>query len=988
MALDAAGNLFIVTVDNRVRKVAAGTGTITTVAGNGGFGYNGDNGPAINATLFDSQGIALDGAGNLYIADTNNNIIREVNAKSGIITTVAGTPPTTQFGGSSSGGYSGDGGPATSAKLNIPVGIAIDGAGNLYIADDQNDVIRKVTASIGIITTVAGKYPPYSYSWGGDGDSATEAHFYNPSSVSVDSTGNLYITEEWSKIREVTVSGVTPTTVTAAPLFSVSAGSYASPQTVTLTDPTPGAAIYVTLNGAAPTTLAAGYHGPINVTGAVTIQAIAVAPGDLPSEPVSAAYTITAPPTAVISTVAGNGTQGLPDTGAGGPATSAEIGAPQAVALDASGNLYFSDNDNNVVWMVSASTGIISIVAGNGTRGYYGDNGPATSAQLESIGGLAVDSAGNLFISDTNDDVVREVAATTGVINTIAGTWGRNICIGNTFFPTCQFGDGGPAASAILAYPEGLAVDSAGNLYIADTSHYVVRKITASTGIITTVAGNQTEEYSGDGGPATSAGLLDVETLAVDSADNLYISSINTGRIRKVTASTGMITTVAGIGNINGNSGDGGLAIKAEIYPEGIAVDAAGNLYLSSGDDAVREVSASTGIITTVAGNGYYGTGGDGGSATAAGLEAPQGIAVDVLGNLYIADEGSYRIREVTYPGKTTSAPTFSPAAGSFTAVQTVYLTDATAGASIYYTTDGTTPTTSSTLYTSAGITVSASETINAIATASGYAPSAVASAAYVITLPQNPAPIIDSLAPAYASAGGAAFTLTVTGSNFINGSTVYWGTTALATTFGSASQLTAAVTAAEIAGAGQAAITVKTPAPGGGASNGLEFEIDSAGSTSTAPTITVVVSAVSAGSPASYTVSLPSTVESATVSCLNLPAGAACSYAAGTLTITTGSSTPKGTYKVTVIFTETVSGAAAGWILLPFLLLPLVLMRRRLMGRGAWMRACLGLILLAGAACCATGCGGGGGSTSGGGGGGSQTHQVVSSSTVTLTVQ
>ncbi|HEY1256458.1 MAG TPA: FG-GAP-like repeat-containing protein, partial [Terracidiphilus sp.] len=183
VALDAAGNLFIVTVDDRVRKVAAGTGTITTFAGNGGFGYNGDNGPAINATLFGSQGIALDGAGNLYIADTNNNIIREVNAKSGIITTVAGTPPTTQFGGSSIGGYSGDGGPATSAKLNIPVGIAIDGAGNLYIVDAQNDVIRKVTASIGIITTVAGKYPPYNFSWGGDGDSATEAHFYNPSSV-------------------------------------------------------------------------------------------------------------------------------------------------------------------------------------------------------------------------------------------------------------------------------------------------------------------------------------------------------------------------------------------------------------------------------------------------------------------------------------------------------------------------------------------------------------------------------------------------------------------------------------------------------------------------------------------------------------------------------------------------------------------------------------------------------------------------------------
>jgi hypothetical protein len=168
-----------------------------------------------------------------------------------------------------------------------------------------------------------------------------------------------------------------------------------------------------------------------------------------------------------------------------------------------------------------------------------------------------------------------------------------------------------------------------------------------------------------------------------------------------------------------------------------------------------------------------------------------------------------------------------------------------------------------------------------------------------------------------------------------------------------------------------------------------LQFEVDSVGSGSTAPTITVVTATVTAGSPASYTVTLPSTVESATVSCLNLPTGAACSYASGTLTITTTSSTPKGTYKITVIFTETVSGAASSWILLPILLLPLMILRKRLAARGAWVTACLGLVLLAAGGIAVVGCGGGGG------GGGSQppppppqTHQVVSSGVVTITIQ
>ena len=341
------------------------------------------------------------------------------------------------------------------------------------------------------------------------------------------------------------------------------------------------------------------------------------------------------------------------------------------------------------------------------------------------------------------------------------------------------------------------------------------------------------------------------------------------------------------------------------------------------------------------------------------------------------------------------ATPNFSVAAGAYTAAQTVILSDATAAATIYYTTDGSTPTTSSTVY-SGPITVSSTETLEAMATASGYLGSAVATAAYTVSISANPVPFIGSISPASASAGGAAFTLTVNGLQFSSNSTVYWGTTALATTYVSATQLAAQVTAADVAAGDTAfAITVQTPTPGGGPSAALSFQVDSTDSTATPPAFTSTTAIVASGSPASYPVTLPSTVTTSTVSCLNLPPGASCSYSAttNTVTITTSPTTPAGTYQVTVVFNETVSGASTSWILLPILLLPLVFLRRRMAARGVWVTACLGLVLLAGAVLC-TGCGGGGGgggSTGGGGGGGgggTQTHQVTSSGVVTLTVQ
>lgn len=1046
LAVDAKGNLYLAEeAANTVREVTAATGTINTIAGTGSFGYSGDGGPALQATFNQPDGLAFDTDGNLYIADGNNNVIREVNKASGNISTVAGNG----FGAGkySGGGFSGDGGSATSAELNSPQGVALDGANNLYIVDQTNQRVRKVSRSTGIITTVAGDGSECN-SLSGDGGPATSAALCRPWGVASDKSGNLFVTDAFDEIHEVTAPATPPTATAATPVFSVAPGNYSGSQVVTVSDSTPGAQIYITMDGTAATTLGQGFNGPINVNGNVTIGAIAAAPGFLPSAATSASYTITTPPTLLIDTVAGNGQIGF--SGQGGSALQAQIGFPNSVALDHSGNLFISDGQNNVVWMVSAETGVISIYAGDGSLGFSGDNGLATSAMLSDPEGLAVDSAGDLYIADTYNSRIREVSAGTGIITTVAG----NGLIGSPG----NLGDGGPATSAFLAYPDGVALDASGNLYIADTGDNVVRKVTASTGIISTVAGTGFDGSAGDGGPATSASIAEPVALAFDPGGNLYIATPQSGQVRKVAASTGMVSTVAGNGS-PGGTGDGSPAIKAEVDPEGIAVDAAGNLYLANSPNTIRKVDAQTGVISRYAGNGYSGSSGDGGSATVASLCNPDGIAFDDSGSLYIADQCNYRVREVTSP-KPAATPVISLASGTYKGAQSVTISDATSNAVIFYTTDGSTPSTGSNEYSGA-VTVSATETLKAIAVAPGFAESAMATAAYVImpgpamptiiwatpapinygtplsstqldataSVPgtfsysppagtvlsvgqhtlgvtftpndttdyttatasvtlvvnaSNPVPVVASLSPAYVAAGGSAFTLSVGGSGFQSSSTVNWGTTALSTQFVSATQLTAQVTASEIANAGTASLAVQTPAPGGGTSNAVLFEIDSAPAGSTPPSFTTKSITVTAGNSASYPVTLPSSATNVSVNCLNLPTGAACSYSSGSgaVTITTSSATPKGTYQITVVFTETLPGAAAAGILLPFLLLPVLYFRKRF-ARGKWLVA--GIVLaVATVAIYGTGCGGGSSTPPPP----PQTHQVTSSGSVTLIIQ
>jgi uncharacterized protein (TIGR03437 family) len=669
LAVDAQGNVYASdSEDNIVVRISPG-GVLTVVAGNGNFGFSGDGGPATTASLASPYGLAVDSAGALYIADESNNRIRKVSG--GTITTVAG--------GGNQG--LGDGGPATSASLSLPLGVAVDSAGNLYIADWGDDRIRKVSG--GTITTFAGG----GNQGLGDGGPATSASLALPAGVAVDLAGNVYIADSYnSRIRKVSGGTIATVAGNGAPGFSGDGGpatgaSLFYPFGVAV-DSSGNLYIFDTFNerirkvsaGTIATVAGNGFAGYSGDGGPATSAELNLAGGSFNGGVgVDSAGNLYIADTfnqrirkvsgGTITTVAGNGNGGF--SGDGGPATNASLFAPSGVAVDSVGNLYIADTSNNRIRKLSGGT--ITTVAGNGNQGFSGDGGPATSASLYTPSGVAVDLAGSLYIADSGNSRIRKVSGET--ITTVAG---NGSC--------CFSGDGGPATSASLADPSAVAVDSAGNLYIADTTNYRIRKV--SGGTITTVAGNGTFGFSGDGGPATGASLNWPVGVAVDSAGDLYIADEFNNRIRKV--SGGTITTVAGNGTCC-FSGDGGPATSASLSdPEGVGVDSAGDLYIADSVNwRVRKVSGGT--IATVAGNGNQGFSGDGGPATGASLNLPVAVALDSAGNLYIADNGNNRIREVlagavSYQVAPASLSFSGIAGGNAPVTQTINLSSSIAG--------------------------------------------------------------------------------------------------------------------------------------------------------------------------------------------------------------------------------------------------------------------------------------------------------------------
>jgi sugar lactone lactonase YvrE len=555
MAMDSKGALYVSdTINNRVFKVAGGVATIC--AGTGEPGWSGDGSLATAGQLNNPMGLAVDSSDDLFIADTHNNRIREILATNSYIYTISGT---------GTPAYSGDESDAASATLNNPIGLAIDSSDNLYIADSGNFVIRivwkashvsatdsTVTVRANVIETLIG-----SGTWGlsYDGTSSTTVWLGTPAALAADSSGNIYFSDVDHQ-RVMVMSNTVVTTVAGG-----------------------GAAI--------------GDNGPAANAQLVMPFGVATdAKGNVYSLDM-ARNGVRKVSGGVITTVAGNGIFG----GAGdyGPAASAQLAAA-GIASDAAGNLFFAAPGNyyakpNGGRVRRTNGGNMFTAAGTGQIGYDGDGGLANNAQLDHPMGVAVDGAGNLYIADTYNYVVRRVSAQDQSINTIAGS--------NT---PGYSGDNGAATSAQIGRPFRIAVDTAGNTYIADFDNAVIRMVNAASGIITTIAGIGTAGYSGDGGPAANAQIDRPSALAVNAAGDLFFFDLGNSVLRKVSVSDGLITTVAGNG-IRGRSGDNGPALDAELGRSfGIAVDASGRIYLSDVDNGLlRVLTISTPGTTSTA---------------------------------------------------------------------------------------------------------------------------------------------------------------------------------------------------------------------------------------------------------------------------------------------------------------------------------------------------------------------------------------------------
>ena len=578
--VDSVGNLFIADlVNSRVRKVDT-NGVITTVAGNGTAGYSGDNGAATNAEIsnFSNLGLCVDAFGNLFIADAQNNRIRKV-ATNGIITTVVGT---------GSSGFFGDNGSATSATINNPMGVAVDSSNNLYIADSGNNRIRKVNAS-GIITTFAGTG---TSGYSGDGGAATSAKINNPAGVVVDAAHNLFIVDTGNQcVRKIGTNNIINTVAGNGTNGFSGDGGVAT--NANLFNPQ-----NVSVDGIGNLFIADSINNRIRKVGT----------------------------NGIISTMAG---WIVNDTNF---ATNVTFNIAIGIASDSVGNIYIADSYNNRIRELGTN-GIVSTVAGNGIASYSGDGGVATNASFRNIWSVTVDSVGNIFIPDRLNNRVRKVD-TNGIVSTITGN-------GTSSFS----GDGGAATNATVSAPLAVTCDSVGNLFFVGNSR--VRKVDTS-GIIATVAGNGSIGYSGDGGAATNAKLFSPFAVSVDSIGNLFIDDQANFRIRKVDTN-GIISTVAGNGTA-GYSGDGGVATNANLNNLwGVTADSIGNIFIAdTSSQRIRKVGTN-GIITTVAGNGVQGFAGDGSSGKNASLSSPRGLAMDGAGNLYVMDTGNNRVRKVSY---------------------------------------------------------------------------------------------------------------------------------------------------------------------------------------------------------------------------------------------------------------------------------------------------------------------------------------------------
>jgi uncharacterized protein (TIGR03437 family) len=566
LAVDNAGNVYVAdAASNRVRIIAP-DGSIQTFAGIGTAGFAGDGGPAAAAQLNQPYGLALDLAGNLYIADFGNARVRKVSTD-GTIQTVAG-------GGTFAATSQGQGGPATSALLMQPRNVRMDANGSLYISDFGANQVYSVSSN-GTLTLVAGTGVA---GFSGDGSSALLAQINAPAGLAIDSTGALYFADSGNNCVRKVYSGVMITV-------------FNTPGPTGLAFDSTGTTLYVA---------ASGYFGTVSQQIPSIPSAVDVAVdhlGDLFTT--SGAFVLELPAggtvtTGLVTTIAGNGAS--PNFGGdNGPATAAELYSPSSVVMDSSGNWYIADTSNNRIRKVTPA-GVISTIAGTGTAGATGDNGPATAALLNAPRGLAIDIFGNLYVADSGNNEVRKITPA-GLITQVAAT---------------------------LNNPLSVATDAQGSVYIADSGDNQIVKVTA-TGTTT-------------GTTSILASIDGPQAVAVDSSGNVLVA--DSTQIWTITPA-GVATSL----------------IAALQSPSGIAVASDGSLLIAEpGANLILQWTAS-GSLATIAGTGTAGFTGDGGPALSAELNGPAGIGIGANGTLWLADTGNNRIRSLTPSVAPVTAP-------------------------------------------------------------------------------------------------------------------------------------------------------------------------------------------------------------------------------------------------------------------------------------------------------------------------------------------
>ena len=644
IAADRFGTVYVAdTMNNKIRKITP-MGVVTTLAGGGmNMGPNmGQDGTGSAASFSNPQGIAVDGNGTVYVADTMNNKIRKITP-AGVVTTLAG-------GGSEMGGTIGQDGTGTAATFSRPAGISVDGSGNLYVCDRDSNKIRKITPT-GVVTTIAGG----SMNGGGMGQdgAGTTASFSGPEGVAVDGAGNIYVADTMnSKIRKITslntinqiAAGGEHSLALLADGTVIGWGKNDYRQAVR-------ESWYGTLNNAVQ--IAAGDRHSIALKDDGTV----VAWGDNSQGQAPNGWEQSISSLNKIIQVAAGGNHSLAlksdgtlvvwGTNVSGQ-TSIPVGYalasfknPQGVAVDSSGNVYVADPSNNKIRKIT-STGVVTTLAGSGEYGSV--DGTGTAASFSGPAGVAVDSSGNVYVADEGNHRIRKITPV-GVVTTLAGgggnSWGG-------------FADGtGTAAS--FSSPAGVAVDGNGNVYVADSMNHRIRKITPA-GVVTTLAGGGGNWWGGFAdGQGADASFLYPLSVAVDGSGNVYVADNSNLRIRKIT-SGGLVTTLAGTGSEGSSDGQGSLA--SFKFPRGVAVDGSGNVYVADYENhRIRKISSS-GMVTTLAGGsgiGWNGSGFTEGQGSLASFNYPRGVAVDLSGNVYVADQSNNRIRKITSGGAVTT---------------------------------------------------------------------------------------------------------------------------------------------------------------------------------------------------------------------------------------------------------------------------------------------------------------------------------------------